>query len=316
MNLRGLRYFCVVAELKSFSKAGRRLRVAQSAISRQVQNLETDLGLALFYRHGATIELTEAGAFLFRRSLSILQSLDETRSEILDYAERLAGQVCLGVPPAAGALIVPRLLHAVRERFPLVKLRIVEGIGEILMEKLQHGSISVALVYDPRTGADVIADPLLVERVHLFGLPGSLCSRPGKITIEDVVRLPLILHTKPHYIRNLLEDAAAEKGLALRAEYEVDSLSVIRSLVRQGAGYGVLTPAAAHGLAGEAKFASRPIMTPGMSLTLMIVRRSADERSALFNAISDLIKAQTRQIIDCGGWPSEPKFVAGEFGEP
>ncbi|WP_210484476.1 LysR family transcriptional regulator [Microvirga antarctica] len=311
MDLRELQYFCAVVELQSFSKASQSLRIAQSAISRQVQKLEARLGVELLVRSASGIEMTDAGRLLFERATTILRQVEETRNDILARSLSPVGELSIGVPPGAGALIVPPLLRQSKHMFPNVRLKIIEGMGEALTDRLKQSSVSIGLIYDPKPSRELLAEPLLVERVHVFGLPGSRCSQPGPMGIEDVVELPLIIHSRPHYIRTLLDDATAEAGLRLSVAYEVDSLSVIRSLVQQKEGYGVLTPAAAQGLPGDTKFVSKRIMTSGMSLTLCVVRRVEQKRSLISQEITKLIKDETRRLIETEVWPASPAYVGG-----
>ena len=315
MDLRGLHYFCTVAELQSFSRASQSLRIAQSAISRQVQKLEAQLGVELLLRSGSGVAMTEAGMLLYERATLILRQVEDTRNDVLARSDNPTGELTIGVPPGAGSLLVPPLLRASKVRFPNVRLRIIEGMGEALIDRLKQSWVSIALIYDPKPSRELLAEPLLVERVHVFGLPGSRCSDPEPISIEDVVELPLIVHSRPHYIRTLLEDATVEAGLNLNVAYEVDSLSVIRALVQQNEGYGVLTPAAAQGLPGDKKFVSKPVMTAGMSLTLYVVRRVEQKKLVISQEIKKLIKEETKRLIDSGQWPASPAYVGGDCNE-
>jgi len=314
MDIRALTYFRSVAELGSFSKAARTLRVAQPAISRQVQKLEDELGLPLMIRSGGGIELTEAGALLFERARLMLQQMEQTRHDVMAQSASPSGVVAVGVPAAAGAFIMPGVLETARQQFPRITLKVIEGIGRPLHERLVDRRLTVGLIYDPLPHNELVCSALVIERIHLFGAMDSICARSRAFTVEDLDDLPLILPTRPHNVRVLLEDAAAELGFRLRVVYEVDSLAVLRALVRQGAGYGVLTAGSVLDDMHHSQLVSRPIETAGMSLTLSIVSRMEHQRSRSVVEIVRCIRSVTRSLIEQRQWPGSPIYVPGDEG--
>ena len=229
MELRELRYFCSVAETRSFTKAARRLRVAQPAISRQVRQLEAELGLALLVRAGTGLELTHAGSLFYEPIQVLLTQLDQACADVLAQAGKLSGAVSVAVPTAAGALIMPGVLQAARETMPDVKIKVFEDIGVLISERLLARQLSLGLVYDPVPHRELHSESLLIEPIHIFGQVGSRCSDERPIAIEELAELPLILPQYPHNVRCLLEDAAVEYGIKLNVIFEVASSGVIRS---------------------------------------------------------------------------------------
>src|SRR5215210_1655307 len=99
MELRALRYFQFVAKLRSFSKAAVHLRVAQPAVSRQIQKLENELGVPLFTRKGRGIELTGAGSVLLQRARSLLGQVGQIVDEVRTNSGATSGTITVGAPP-------------------------------------------------------------------------------------------------------------------------------------------------------------------------------------------------------------------------
>ena len=310
MHLRELRYFCAVAELRSFTKAARRLHVAQPAISRQVRQLEGELGVDLLVRAGTGLELTPAGSLLYGRVQVLIDQLDQACADVVAQSGRLSGVVSIAVPTAAGALIMPGVLCAARDRFPDVKIKVFEDIGHLISERLLARQLSLGLVYDPVPHRELLSEPLMIEPIHIFGRIGSRCSQARPIAIEELAELPLIVPQYPHNVRSLLEDAAAECGIKLNVIFDVASSGVIRSLARQGAGYGILTAVTAQMDPVRAELASKPLEGPGMSMTLSIVRRGDTPGSQMLTEVISLIRSETERLVRQGAWPSKAKYVA------
>jgi LysR family nitrogen assimilation transcriptional regulator len=284
--------------------------VAQPAISRQVRLLEAELGLELFVRAGTGLELTPAGVLLQERMRPLLEQLDQAHADVVAQSGKLSGVVSIAVPTAAGALIMPGVLRTAKETLPDVKIKVFEDIGHLITERLLARQLSLGLLYDPVPHRELHAESLMIEPIHIFGCLGSRCSEKRAIAIEELAELPLILPQYPHNVRSLLEDAAVEYGIKLNVVFEVASSGVIRSLARQGAGYGILTAVTVQMDPNRRHLVSKPLQAPGMSMTLSIVRRTDMAKSQILIAVSDLIRAETKRLLRGGAWPSNAKFAA------
>jgi DNA-binding transcriptional LysR family regulator len=122
MDLRRLRYFVVVAEERSISRAARRLHMAQPPLSAQLQNLERDLGVDLFTRHRRGVELTEAGAELARHARRLLGDVEAVTEAVRGVGQGASGRLTLAFVPALGATLLPDLLRRLRADLPAVVL--------------------------------------------------------------------------------------------------------------------------------------------------------------------------------------------------
>ena len=114
MELKELRNFMQVARAGSVSRAAEELRLAQPALSRQIKKLEHELGVSLFARHGRGVRLSAAGSLLLERAEAIAHLVHQTSEEIKDDRSPQRGRIALGVPPAAGRILIPHFA----ERFP------------------------------------------------------------------------------------------------------------------------------------------------------------------------------------------------------
>jgi len=137
MDLRQLRSALVIAETGSLNAAARRLRIAQPALSRQIRLLEEELGTAIFARHARGMTLTEAGELLLERARRALREIDQARSDLSALSGQVTGQVAIGLLPSVSELMAARFVRAMREKYPLVRLRIITGLAAHILEWLE-----------------------------------------------------------------------------------------------------------------------------------------------------------------------------------
>ncbi|WP_345250072.1 LysR substrate-binding domain-containing protein [Pigmentiphaga soli] len=240
MDFKQLEYFVRTAELGSFTRASVELDVAQSALSRQVRQLEIELGRSLLIRNGRGVAPTEAGKRLLEHGRGILYQVARTREEIQAAGDALAGRVAVGLPPSFSKTLTVPLTRACRERLPQAALSITEGLSSALREALAIGRLDVALLYNPAPSPDIDSIPLLEEDFYFVT---RRTGRPARrrIALRELALEPLVIPTRPNTIRLLVESALADHGLRPRIALEIDSVAAILDLVADGAGGAVLS---------------------------------------------------------------------------
>jgi len=155
MDLRQFRYFIQAARRENFRKASDDLRVAQSALTRQIQHLETELGFLLFDRVRRGVRLTAAGQRLLERSQHIVGEVDRLKESLQIEAHVPSGPASLAAPPSIGRLLFNKLALTFLKSYPKVNLSLVEGWTSNVLGQLRRGELSLAIVTDPPP------DPLL-----------------------------------------------------------------------------------------------------------------------------------------------------------
>ncbi len=167
MELRHLRYFAAVAELRNVTQAARRLHVAQPALSRQIQDLEEELGLKLIERSTRGIKLTETGKFFADEARAVLARVEEALRAVRALGRGEIGELRVGYAPSPTREILPRALAAFQKAAPSVRVTLLD------------------------LASDDLERALLDERVHLCIMvkPGSR-PQPG-ILFEEILRYPL-----------------------------------------------------------------------------------------------------------------------------
>lgn len=301
MDVRQLRYFVEVVEAKSFTKAAELIRVAQPALGFQVRKLEDELGVDLLVRHSRGVEPTEAGQALLRHAHSILRQIDRARQEVQDLTGPPRGTVSLGVTPTVSALLATRLVQQCSENHPHVSLNLVEAMSEEVMRRLADNRIDMGFTYNPEGARNVHCEPLLTEDLFFIGARRQGKAPSKTITLSAVLKEPLILPSRPHGLRQWVENAARSIGGELAVSFEIDSVATIRELAESGIGRTVLPFGAVQGsVEAGVVFAAR-ITRPRISRTLHLGYASSYLASNASRAVRDVITGVVTERIREGG---------------
>src|SRR6185437_516906 len=237
MELRQLRYFLTVADLKNFTRAASVVHIAQSALSRQIRKLEDELGAVLLYRDGRTATLTEAGQRFYEEAKLVLRQLDDAKQALSEQEGNPTGSVALGYPPHLGPEFPVSIIRRFRALYPRAQLRIVEGFTSQLADALFTGHIDVALLYNAASFKHLVSDFTLREDLLVIGPADDKLTSAERVALKDLAGLPIITPDPPSATRTCVEAAAARAGVALDFRLEIDSLPAIKRLVAEGYGY-------------------------------------------------------------------------------
>ncbi|BBM51841.1 LysR family transcriptional regulator [Leptotrichia trevisanii] len=148
MELRILKYFLMVAKEENITKAAKSLYITQPTLSRQLAQLEEELGVKLFTRSNHKILLTEDGKFLQRRAREILYLTEKTKKELSYDNEIVAGEISIGCGEFLGMNELSKLLSEFQEKYPNVKFDIYSGTAEDIIYRIEHGFLDMGLVFD------------------------------------------------------------------------------------------------------------------------------------------------------------------------
>lgn len=307
VEIRTLRYFLKVAELGSFSRAALDLRIAQPALSRQIQKLEEELDVQLLYRTGRGVSLTHAGEMLVESGRKLADQFDTSLRAVRASGGQMAGSAVIGLPPTVGRVLTIPLARQIKAQFPEIKLRIVEGFSGHLLEWLYSGRIDVGVLYAEPNVPVMVAEPLVVEDLMLIGRPDMLARALGgdsreSVTMAEVARLPLIAPSTPHMLRLRIERTAAECGLTLDIVLEVDALFSLTESVRQGLGFTILPGCAAPRDIAEGVLAALRIDHAAMQQTLFVATASQRPAAVASRRLAQMVRESVYSLADTGLW--------------
>jgi LysR family transcriptional regulator, nitrogen assimilation regulatory protein len=299
MDLKQLEYFRHVAELGSFTRAASFLSVVQPALSRQVRQLETELGQSLFERNGRGVILTDAGTRLLEHARGILTQVGRARQELEDQRNGDSGHFTLGLPPTLGRSVTVPLVKAFERRLPNAQLATVEGLSAYIVEWLNLGRIDCALVYNALGSPTLDLQPLLDEQLFLVApLPARGARKARKsVTLAELADYPLNIPSRPHAMRMSVESALAGVDVKIKVAHEIECIPAIIDLVRQGHGYAVLPLNAVKSTPWSDEVLVKPILAPILRTSLSIATSAQRPRSPLLRKAIDVVRDVVRQEI-------------------
>lgn len=289
MDLKQLEYFVAVVDLGGFTRASRLLGVAQPAISRQVRGLEVELRQALLLRNGRGATPTEAGKRLLDHARSILQQVERARREVDDVKGAPVGPIVIGLPPTLALALTAPIVREFRRRHPKATVSIVEGLSVNIREWVVVGRADVGVVYNPAPSPAVEIKPLLEEPLCLVSRR-TMRRTAASVRLRDLPGYPLIIPSRPHAIRTLVEARLATIGARPQVALEIDAIGAILELVAEGQGHAILSPRAVRSAEVARKLVARPIVQPALTSSLAIVVSSQRPSTPVQHAAIALIE--------------------------
>jgi len=299
MDLKQLEYFRHVAELGSFTRAASFLSVVQPALSRQVRQLEVELGQSLFDRNGRGVVLTRAGTRLLEHTRGILMQVGRARQELEEQKNGDSGHFVLGLPPSLGRSVTVPLVQAFGRQLPNASLATVEGLSAYMLEWLQIGRVDCALVYNAPESPSLDIQPLLDDQLFLIAPRAVNAVRKARksITLAELADYPLIIPSRPHSIRMSVENALAAVDCKIRVAHEIECIPAVIDLVRQGHGFGVLPLNAVRSTPWSDEVLVKPILAPTLKTSLSLATSAQRPTSPLMRKAIHLIRDIVRREI-------------------
>lgn len=164
MELRQLQYFVKVARKQHVTQAAEELHVAQSAVSRQIRQLEEELGVQLFVQKGRNLQITAVGKLFLSRIEAVLTDLERAVNEIHEYLDPEHGEIRVGFPHSLGIYLLPTVIAHFRKNHPKVKFRLRQGTYNSLIRDVMKGEIDLAFISPFPEKHSHVAGELLLRR--------------------------------------------------------------------------------------------------------------------------------------------------------
>ncbi len=247
MELRHLRYFVAVAEAENVTRAAAKLRVAQPAVSRQIRDLEDELGLALLERSAKAVRLTDAGRIFLDESRAVLARADEAVKAVRAIAGGTRGELHVGYAPSLTVQILPRALRRFQAEVPGVRVTLHDLSTEEMLAGLRENRLHVALMVQPegRQLRSLRFHELARYPLCVAVAPGHRLARSRVLPLAKIVAEPLIAYSRadyPEYHASLAEIFAPVGRLPTIAE-EHDSVTSLIAAVEAGRGIALVPSA-------------------------------------------------------------------------
>ena len=245
MELRQLASLVAIADQGSFSAAARALGTVQSNVSAHINRLEKDLGAVLVDRLSG--KLTDDGEVVAERARRILHELDDIETDIKSRDDHVSGDTRIGVLGTTARWLMPRLLTSLQKEHPDVRAVVHEGSTSSLVPRVQNGSIDAAIVHLPLEDPEFHVEVLFAEDMLLIAPKTHELSTFESISLKDLADHPLLLPPRSTAFRRIVDRAAANRGVLLQSQAEIDGVRLLASMAFEGFGAAIVPASAVPG---------------------------------------------------------------------
>lgn len=240
MDLKQLSTFITVSNLLNFTKAAEQLGYAQSSITAQIQQLENELGIALFERIGKKVLLTDAGKRMIPYVTQILQLSDNMKNIVLDSSAP-KGVLTIGTAESLSIYRLPAVLKEYRKLYPEVDLELKLLRCNDFLSSLSNGTIDIAFTIGNKIETKYVLEAIkLSEQIQILASAGHPLTLKKKIAPKDFEREPLLLTGRDCCYRGAFLRQLAEHNVVPKVALETDSIQVIKQASMSGLGICVL----------------------------------------------------------------------------
>jgi DNA-binding transcriptional LysR family regulator len=240
VDLRQLEILRAVAQTGSFTSAGEKLHLSQSAVSRQILLLEEELSEQLFLRLGRRIRITPAGTTLLGLSQRMFDDLEQTRASILEAQQTVKGTLRLVGGMTVCMYVFPPLLKAFRRQHPAVDVKLMPGATPRLIRQLRSGTADLGLLTLPVDDPALVSVPVMREELLLVTAPQHPLARKRQVTPQDLTRQPFVLFEAGSGTRRAIEEFFVAEHIAPTVVTETENVEIIKALVRIGMGITII----------------------------------------------------------------------------
>ena len=276
MRLEQLQAFLAVAETGSFQQAAQKCGVSQSTISRQVQSLETTVGLLLFHRQG-NAKLTLGGDRLLPQARKICQIWATAEQELIDLQSGKQTELCVAGIPSACAYQLPPILQAFSKTYPNVQLRVTTLGSDRALKVLKDGLIDIAIVMNNpflTASSEMVVERLYEERIQLLLPANHPLSKKEVLTWRDLHNCPQAVFKEGYGLQRMVQDQFNRQGICLNAVLELNSLEAFRGVVKQGSLVALLPETFLVELTHEPELVVRSLGDPNLTREIVLVTTS------------------------------------------
>jgi LysR family hydrogen peroxide-inducible transcriptional activator len=295
-SLRQLRYLLALAEHLNFTRAAEASYVSQSTLSTGLKELESTLGVQLVERDKQNVALTAVGEAVVARARQVLAAAEDLSDFASDASRPMQGTLRMGVIPTIAPFVLPRLMPALRDKFPALQLALREDLTTHLLDRLRNRQLDFALIALPYDTDDLRVQALYKDKFWLVGRESDAAITGRTIHLSSQWTERLLLLEEGHCLRDHALQACSTTEVANVEGIEATSLLTLVQMVASGMGLALLPDMAIQsGLLGNLALKSRPLAAPAPERVIALVTRKTSAHMEEFNALAQLISSLHRK---------------------
>lgn len=282
MRIEQLQAFLAVAEIGNFGQAAKKCGVTQSTISRQIQSLETDLGLPLFHRT-AIAKLTLAGESFLPRARKICNEWKNATQELADLRAGKQPELCVAAIHSVCAHYLPPVLQQFCRNYPEVQLRVTALGSDRALKVLRDGLVDIAIVmHNPllTTSSEMVVKVLYNEPIEVLMAATNPLAQYEQVPWSELIHYPQVVFKDGYGMQRMVQEWFSRQGVTVQAAMELNTLDAFRGVVRQGDLIALLPQSALIEAKNDPTLAVRPLIKPvaAQELTRQVVLVTTRDR--------------------------------------
>ncbi|WP_310488366.1 LysR family transcriptional regulator [Chamaesiphon sp. VAR_69_metabat_338] len=283
MRIEQLQAFLAITETGSFQQAARKCDCTQSTISRQIQSLEEDLGIALFHRHHQA-KLTVGGERLLPHALKICHEWQLAHQSIDILRAGKQPELSIAAIHSVCAHMLPAILQLFCDRYPHVQLRVTALGSDRALKVLKDGLVDVAIVMDNRmitASSEMVVQNLYQEPIEILMSTTHSLVQYEPVPWTELVKYPQVVFKDGYGMQRLVQEQFSKLGSTLQAVLELNTLDAFRGVVRQGKLIALLPKSALIDIHNDPTLVTRsidPIPNSSINLSRNVVLVTSSDR--------------------------------------
>ncbi|WP_273852618.1 LysR family transcriptional regulator [Guptibacillus spartinae] len=294
MEIRHLEYFSEVARQLSFTKAAATLHVSQPSISKAIKNLETELGIPLFYR-SKQLELTDAGKAVLVNAQHVLRACKNLTAELSDITELKKGEIKIGVPPIIGAAFFSKIISQFKSLYPTVEILLTEVGSKMIKQGVDDGSLDIGLICNTPLknssfeAVQVIKDPLMLIVHHEHPLAGV-----DEIRLSDLASESFIMYRDDFTLYDRILDECAKNDFYPNIVCQSSQKDFMIEMVEARLGIALLPSKIARSIKNDS-IKSIPLIQSNINLELGMIWKKDKYLSFAVKKFIDLANSKVEK---------------------
>jgi DNA-binding transcriptional LysR family regulator len=270
LDIRNLEYFIEVARWKSFSQAAEAIHISQPSISRAIKDLETQFGVALFYRNTKYVKLTDAGEIILEQAQQVVSSFENITAKLEGLTKMQTGKIHIGLPPITAVTTFSHLLGAFRREYPNIRIQLYEFGPKKIETSIQDGLLDIG-IFTPDE------DTKRYEKIWFEKDPLNVIMHPAHklaqcaiIDYQDLIDEEFILYNSDYKLHDMLIDGCKQAGFTPQIALETSQREMMTQMVAANFGIALL-PSKICKTLDPKTIASQPFADPEFCLRLALV---------------------------------------------
>jgi DNA-binding transcriptional LysR family regulator len=297
MRLEQIQAFLTVADTGSFQQAAKRCEITQSTVSRQIQTLETILGVPLLHR-ASQVKLTIAGERFLPRARKIHQEWRNATAELADLLEGKQQELCIAAIHSVCAYRLPPVLQQFCAEYPNVQLRVTSLGSDRALKVLKDGLVDLAIVMNNRfltASPEMSVDLLYTEPVQVLMSVDHPLAATDAVPWNKLVHYPQVVFKDGYGMQRLVQEQFQREGVTLNAALELNTLDAFRGVVRRGDLVALLPQGAIADLHLDPMLVMRPTSDPVINREVVLVTTTDRLQIPPIRRFRELVQQQVSQ---------------------